>query len=107
METIARQLQKLPPAPGIYFFKNKKDEVIYVGKASVLKNRVRQYFARTTERSPKLAALHKEIAHIEWNVCLSAIDALIEEAHYIKAYRPKFNVVFRDDKSYHYACITA
>ena len=107
METIARQLQKLPATPGVYFFKNKKDEVIYVGKASVLKNRVRQYFARAAERSPKLAALHKEIAHIEWKVCVSAIDALIEEAHYIKAYRPKFNVVFRDDKSYHYACITA
>ena len=107
METIARQLEKLPSSPGIYFFKNKKDEVIYVGKASVLKNRVRQYFARAAERSPKLAALHKEIAHIEWKVCASAIDALIEEARYIKAYRPRYNVVFRDDKSYLYVCITA
>lgn len=107
MEMIASQLQKLPATPGIYFFKNKKKEVIYVGKASVLKNRVRQYFARGTKRSSKLAALHKEIAYIEWKVCASAIDALIEEARYIKAYRPKYNVVFRDDKSYRYVCITA
>lgn len=107
METIAHQLKKLPLSPGVYFFKNKRKEVIYVGKASVLKNRVRQYFARGAERSHKLAALQKEIARIEWKVCASAIDALIEEARYIKAYRPKFNVMFRDDKSYLFVCITA
>lgn len=107
METIVRQLQKLPSSPGVYFFKNTEDEVIYVGKASILKNRVRQYFARTAVQASKLAALQKEIAHIEWKVCASAIDALIEEARYIKAYRPKYNVVFRDDKSYLFVCITA
>ncbi|MBI5912850.1 GIY-YIG nuclease family protein [Candidatus Azambacteria bacterium] len=107
METIARQLQKLPSSPGVYFFKNKKKEVIYVGKASILKDRVRQYFASAAKKAPKTAALQKEIAHVEWKVCESAIDALIEEARYIKAYRPKYNVVFRDDKSYLYACVTA
>lgn len=107
METIARQLQRIPKAPGVYFFKNTKGEVIYVGKASILANRVRQYFARGAEQFPKTAALQKEIAHIEWTVCESAIDALIEEARCIKAYRPKFNVVFRDDKNYFFVCITA
>lgn len=107
METIARQLQKLPQAPGVYFFRNKKKEVIYVGKASILKNRVRQYFAHAAEQTQKTSALQKEIAHIEWKICASAIDALIEEARYIKAYRPKFNIVFRDDKSYLYVCVSA
>lgn len=107
MEIIAQQLKKLPKAPGVYFFKNKKSEVIYIGKANILANRVRQYFARGAEQSPKLVALQKEITHIEWKVCESAIDALIEEARYIKAYRPKYNVVFRDDKSYLYVCVTA
>ncbi|MEK7493716.1 MAG: GIY-YIG nuclease family protein [Patescibacteria group bacterium] len=107
METIASQLKKLPSSPGVYFFKNRESKVIYIGKASILKNRVRQYFARQAAQFPKTAALQKEITRVEWKICESAIDALIEEARYIKAYRPKYNVVFRDDKNYLFVCITA
>jgi len=106
MKDIKIKLKELPKSPGIYFFKNKKKEIIYVGKANDLRARVRQYFARTKEQHPKITALVSEIAHLDWQECQSEIDTLIEEAKNIKKYRPKFNVLLRDDKNYFFVAIT-
>ena len=107
MERIPQKLAKLPKKPGVYFFRNAQGAVIYVGKANVLKNRVRQYFTKRGDEHHKITALRNEIADIAWIECESEVDALIEEARYIKKHRPKYNVILRDDKNYFFVCITA
>lgn len=107
MERVAQKLKALPKTPGVYFFRNARGGVVYVGKANILRNRVRQYFTRRGDEHPKIAALRKEIADITWIECASEVDALIEEARYIKKHRPKYNVILRDDKNYFFVCITA
>ena len=106
MKNLKTKLNNLPKSPGIYFFKNKKKEIIYIGKAARLKERVGQYFMKTADILPRVAALKEEIADISWQECQSEIDALIEEAKNIKKYRPKFNVLLRDDKNYFFVAIT-
>ena|SRR3989344_53366 len=106
MKDIKIKLKELPKSPGIYFFKNNKKEIIYVGKANNLRARVRQYFTRAKEQHPKITALVSEIAHLDWQECQSEIDALIEEAKNIKKYLPRFNVLLRDDKNYFFVAIT-
>lgn len=107
MKQFAEKLKKLPKVPGIYLFRNARGSVMYVGKAVVLRNRVRQYFTKRADEHPKIAALRAEIADISWIECASEIDALIEEARYIKKHRPKYNILLRDDKNYFFVCITA
>ena len=104
MFDIEAELKKLPDKPGVYIMKNKQDEVIYVGKAVVLKNRVRQYFRKNnkTARIEKMVSL---IDHFEYIVVGSEDEALILECNLIKKYRPKFNVLLKDDKSYQYICV--
>ena len=104
MFNIEEELKKLPNKPGVYIMKNKDDEVIYVGKAVVLKNRVRSYFRKTnkTTRIEKMVSL---IDHFEYIVVGSEDEALILECNLIKKYRPKFNVLLKDDKTYPYICI--
>ena len=104
MFNIEEELKKLPNKPGVYIMKNKDDEVIYVGKAVVLKNRVRSYFRKTnkTTRIEKMVLL---IDHFEYIVVGSEDEALILECNLIKKYRPKFNVLLKDDKTYPYICI--
>lgn len=89
----------MPGSPGVYFHKSAKGEIIYVGKAAVLKNRVRQYFQASRDRDPKTEALVKEIADVEWIEVESEVDALFLEAELIKRYKPRFNLALRDDKS--------
>ncbi|MBQ3309790.1 GIY-YIG nuclease family protein [Candidatus Saccharibacteria bacterium] len=98
------KLKTLPAAPGVYFHKNKDGEVIYVGKAAVLKNRVRQYF-QNTEKDPKTAALVKEIYLTDWIVVDTEMDALFLESEMIKRYKPKWNILLRDDKTVSYVRI--
>ncbi|MBR5620921.1 GIY-YIG nuclease family protein [Candidatus Saccharibacteria bacterium] len=98
------KLKTLPSAPGVYFHKNKKGEIIYVGKAAVLKNRVRQYF-QNTEKDPKTAALVKEIYDTDWIVVDTEMDALFLESEMIKRYKPKWNILLRDDKTVSYVRI--
>jgi excinuclease ABC subunit C len=98
-ENIETKLSKLPAEPGVYFHKSKKGEIIYVGKAAVLKNRVRQYFQASRNRDPKTEALVAEIYDIEWITVDSEIDALFLEAELIKRYKPRYNIALRDDKS--------
>ena len=98
------KLKTLPSAPGVYFHKDAKGEVIYVGKAAVLKNRVRQYFQKTN-KDPKTAALVEEIADTDWIVVDTEMDALFLESEMIKRYMPKWNILLRDDKTVSYVRI--
>src|SRR3972149_6128897 len=97
---IKERLAKPPRKPGVYFFKEKKRKIIYMGKANDLRARARQYFTREKNRHPKISALVAEIARLDWQECESGIDALIQEARLIKKHHPKFNVLMRDDKNY-------
>lgn len=101
MFNIEEELKKLPDKPGVYLMKDKDDTVIYVGKAVVLKNRVRQYFRKNnkTARIEKMVSL---IDHFEYIVVANEDEALILECNLIKKYRPKFNVLLKDDKTYPY-----
>lgn len=107
MKQFSEKLKTLPKVPGVYFFRNARGSVIYVGKAVILRNRVRQYFTKRADEHPKIAALREEVTDIAWIECASEVDALIEEARYIKKHRPKYNIILRDDKNYFFVCITA
>ncbi len=93
------KLKKLPAEPGVYFHKSKSGEVIYVGKAAVLKNRVRQYFQKSRPYDPKTEALVSEIHDTDWVTVESELDALFLESEMIKRYKPRYNILLRDDKS--------
>lgn len=99
MFNIQEELKKLPEQPGVYIMKDKDDNILYVGKAVVLKNRVRQYFQKTnkTERIKKMVS---QIDHFEYIVVDSEMEALILECNLIKLHRPKYNVLLKDDKMY-------
>jgi excinuclease ABC subunit C len=100
--TIEAKLKQLPKEPGVYFHKNAKGEIIYVGKAAVLNNRVRQYFQKSRNRDPKTEALVAEIADIDWMVVESELEALFLEAEMIRRYMPRYNILLRDDKALSY-----
>lgn len=102
---LKQKLDKLPASPGVYFHYNKDGEVIYVGKAAVLKNRVRQYFQKS-KKGPKTEALVKEIADTKWITVDTEMDALFLESEKIKQYKPKWNILLRDDKTVTYIKIT-
>ncbi len=103
-EQLLAKLKTLPAAPGVYFHKDMNGEVIYVGKAAVLKNRVRQYF-HNTEKDIKTAALVREIADTDWIVVDTEMDALFLESEMIKRYKPRWNILLRDDKTVSYVRI--
>ena len=101
---LTDKLKSLPAAPGVYFHKNSDGEIIYVGKAAVLKNRVRQYF-QNTKKDAKTEALVKEIDDVDWIVVDTEMDALFLESEMIKRYMPKWNILLRDDKTVSYVRI--
>ena len=101
---LKTKLRQLPAAPGVYFHKNAQNEVIYVGKAAVLKNRVPQYF-QNGPKDPKTTALVAEITDFDWIVTDTEIDALFLESEMIKRYQPKWNILLRDDKTVSYVRI--
>lgn len=96
---LQEKLKNLPRSAGVYFHKSKSGEIIYVGKAAVLKNRVRQYFQSTRDMDVKTRALVEEIYDTDWVETESEIDALFLESEMVKRYMPKFNILLRDDKS--------
>ena len=105
MNSVLKQkLNKLPAEPGVYFHKNADGEIIYVGKAAVLKNRVRQYFQKSV-KDVKTQALVDEIADTDWIVVDTEMDALFLESEMIKRYMPKWNILLRDDKTVSYVRI--
>lgn len=96
---LETKLKDLPRSPGVYFHKAKSGEIIYVGKAAVLKNRVRQYFQAARNLDAKTIALVSEIHDTDWVETESEIDALFLESEMVKRYMPRYNVLLRDDKS--------
>ncbi len=102
---LASQLQHLPTEPGIYKYFNADNEIIYVGKAVNLKNRVKSYFFQK-DIAPRTKVLVSQIDRLEYIVVQSEMDALILEANLIKEYRPRFNIILKDDKSHLYIKIT-
>jgi excinuclease ABC subunit C len=100
-DALRAKLKTLPSAPGVYFHKSADGEIIYVGKAAVLKNRVRQYF-NNSPKDPKTAALVAEIADTDWVTVGSEMDALFLESEMVKRYMPRWNILLRDDKSTSY-----
>lgn len=101
-DALQSKLDHLPDQPGCYLFRNAKREILYVGKAAVLADRVRSYFQKGSDQSPKTALLVNEIADLETIVTRSELEALILESNLIKRHRPRFNIVLRDDKQYPY-----
>lgn len=104
---LAEKLKQLPKSPGVYFHKNAAGEIIYVGKAAVLRNRVRQYFQASRMRDPKTDLLVNEIVDTDWIVVDSEADALFLEAEMVRRYMPQYNILLRDDKSSCYIRIDA
>ena len=101
-DTLQSKLDHLPDHPGVYLFKDQSGELLYVGKAASLADRVRSYFQRGADHSPKTTLLVGQIADLETIVTRSELEALILESNLIKRHRPRFNVVLRDDKQYPY-----
>lgn len=96
---LQEKLKTLPRDPGVYFHKSKSGEVIYVGKAAVLNNRVRQYFQKSRPFDPKTEALVAEVYDTDWITVETELDALFLESEMIKRYKPRYNILLRDDKS--------
>lgn len=106
MLKIQRKLKNLPNQPGVYLFKNKQKNVLYVGKATNLKSRVRSYFQKNSDLSPWKKIMLQQIADIEVVPVKSAADALVLENEFIKKFNPRFNILLKDDKGYLYIEIT-
>lgn len=104
-KTLEAKLKTLPSSPGVYFHKAASGEIIYVGKAAILKNRVRQYFQSQRDMDIKTRALVAEINDTDWIETESEIDALFLESEMVKRYMPRFNILLRDDKSQMYVRI--
>lgn len=104
-EKLQAKLKELPTSPGIYFHKDASGEIIYVGKAANLRNRVRHYFQKSRTRDPKTDALVAEIFDTEWTVLETELDALFLEAEMVRRYMPRYNILLRDDKSFTYVRI--
>ena len=103
---IEEQLKNLPEKPGVYIMKNSLEEIIYVGKAISLKNRVRQYFQSSKNHSIKVLSMVQQINSFEYIVTDSELEALILECNLIKKHRPRYNVLLKDDKTYPYIKVT-
>lgn len=106
MFDIQEHLKTLPASPGVYIMKDKFGNVIYVGKAVSLKNRVRQYFQSSKNHSDKIRSMVKNIFSFEYIMTDSELEALILECNLIKKYKPKYNILLRDDKTYPYIKVT-
>jgi len=107
MDILQEKLKTLPDSPGVYLMKDVKGKIIYVGKAVVLKNRVRQYFQANKNHSAKVKAMVAKIVDFETIITASEVEALILECNLIKKYRPRYNISLKDDKSYPYLKLTA
>lgn len=102
---IQEDLKKLPDKPGVYIMRNNENTVLYVGKARILKNRVRSYF-RNIPHSNRISVMISQIDHFEYIVCDSEYEALLLENNLIKKYKPKYNVLLKDDKGFPYIKVT-
>ena len=105
-KNLENKLKYVPNKPGVYQFVNTRGEIIYIGKAKELKKRVRSYFQKCKNKTPKTFAMIKHINNIEWIVVRNEVEALLTEANLIKKHKPRYNVDLRDDKSYPFIRIT-
>ncbi|MBL8208944.1 MAG: GIY-YIG nuclease family protein, partial [Blastocatellia bacterium] len=104
--TLDEKLDNLPTQPGVYIHKNVKGQIIYIGKAKSLRNRVRQYFQSSRAMDAKTQELVARIADIEYIVTDTEIEALVLESNLIKQHKPRYNVMLKDDKSYPHLKLT-
>lgn len=102
MFNLEEELKKLPASPGVYLMHNSRDEIIYIGKAISLKNRVRQYFQSSRNKTAKIEQMVSHIAWFEYILTDSELEALVLECNLIKEHRPRYNTMLKDDKSYPY-----
>ena len=102
MFDLEEELKKLPASPGVYLMHNNRDEIIYIGKAISLKNRVRQYFQSSRNKTAKIEQMVSHIAWFEYILTDSELEALVLECNLIKEHRPRYNTMLKDDKSYPY-----
>ena len=103
---IQEELKKLPAKPGVYIMHDERDHIIYVGKAISLKNRVRQYFQSSRNKSAKIEQMVSRIARFEYIVTDSEMEALVLECNLIKEHQPRYNTMLKDDKAYPYIKVT-
>ena len=106
LQELLKKALALPLSPGVYLMYNKAGTIIYVGKAKNLKNRVCQYFRSGSDHTPKVAKMVSLVHHFEYILCTSEYEALVLEASLIKQHQPKYNILLKDDKGYHYIRIT-
>ena len=108
LEQFKKKMKKIPDAPGVYFFLAKNKKVLYIGKATSLRDRVRSYFAADLHevRSPLIAAMVAKAVSIDWRQTDSVLEALLLEANLIKTHKPKANTDLKDDKSFNYVIVT-
>ncbi len=102
INALQSKLDHLPATPGVYLFKNAQGDIIYIGKAAMLTDRVRSYFQKSADHSPKTSLLVGQIADVETMVTRSELEALILESNLVKRHKPRFNIVLRDDTQYPY-----
>lgn len=105
-ERLESRLKQIPPEPGVYFMRDAKDHILYIGKSKKLRSRVRSYFRQSQDLSPRIALMVRQVTDIEFIVTDSEAEALALEANLIKQHQPHFNVLLKDDKKYPYLCIT-
>lgn len=103
---LEEKIKMLPESPGVYIMKNKDGKIIYVGKAKILKNRVKQYFQASSNHTPKVRAMVENIADFEYILCDSEMEALVLECNLIKEHTPKYNILLKDGKHYPYIKLT-
>ena len=104
--SLKAKLGQIPKSPGVYFFLDKKGGIIYIGKAKVLRNRVRSYFNKPDGKDSKTQVMVQNIADIDWLVVRSEVEAILTEANLIKEHKPRYNVFLKDDKTFPYIRIT-
>lgn len=105
-ERLEARLKEIPPEPGVYFMKDAREQILYIGKSKKLRNRVRSYFRDTHRHMPRTAVMVMQVVEIEFIVTDTEAEALALEANLIKQHQPHFNVLLKDDKKYPYLCIT-
>src|SRR5680860_1677674 len=103
MDLLRQRLTLLPEKPGVYLMKDNQGQIIYVGKAKILKNRVKSYF--TGSHAGKTERLVSQIVDFEYITTESEVEALVLECNLIKKHNPKYNILLRDDKTYPYFCL--
>ena len=104
--SLKQKLGQIPKSPGVYLFLDKNGDIIYIGKAKILRNRVRSYFNKPNGKDAKTQVMVKNITDMEWLVSGSEVEALLTEANMIKEHRPRYNVFLKDDKTFPYIRIT-